>query len=140
MSKIINNPDYLWEDQINSIFQLKDKDEVDIFFNIINLVLNISIKNTDLIKLYKLVGLDDFCKIINTFNGKDIKLIKSEQLKDAILLALFYYKREIKNLSWDEIKKEVPFEFDDAIKFGIKIKNMNEIIKKEINKLFNGEI
>jgi hypothetical protein len=135
MSNILNEPDYLWQDQINSIFQLKSKDEADVFFNIINLILGVSLKNTDLVKLYKLLGLDNFSKVINAFNGKNLKLISSEELKDAIILALLFYYKEVKRLTWDEIKQEVPFEVN-AIKYGIRIKNLNSTIKQEIFKFF----
>ena len=133
--QIIENPDFLWQKQINELFKFREETDVDKFFYIVQLILSFSIKNKDLLEMYKLLGLDNFTKMINFFDGKEIKLLKSLEFKETMLLALFYYLRNIEKKSWDDIKKEVPFDVE-SIKYGIRMKKLNNFIKQEIEKLF----
>jgi len=135
---IIDNPDFLWQRQINELFQFREDGDVDKFFSIVQLILSFSIKNKDLLELYKLIGLDKFTKMINYFDGKEIKLLNSLEFKETMVLALFYYLRNIEKKSWDEIKKEIPFDVE-SIKYGIRMKKLNNYIKQEIDKLFKDE-
>ena len=133
---MIKDPDFVWQEQLNELFKNESPSYMELFFSILNLIIGVSSKNKDIYYLYKLLDIDTFSKVINTFNGRNIKLMSSKELKDAILFTVLYYYKEIKGMDWDEIRELVPFDVK-SIKYGIKIKNLNDIIKKELYNLFN---
>ena len=135
---IIKNPELVWQKKINDLFKNKSKGEVDIFFEAINLILSISIKNRDMLEIYKILGLENFIKLVNFFDGKTIKVFEQKEFQESFMLALYYYMREIEKKSWAEIKEECNFEVQ-TIKYGIRLKKLNEYIKNQLNDLFKGQ-
>lgn len=140
MSKkeILKDPELVWQKKINDLFKSKSKGEIDIFFKAINLILSISVKNKDMLEIYKILGLDNFIKLINFFDGKTLKIFSQKEFKESFMLSLYYYMREIEKKSWAEIKEECSFEVQ-TIKYGIRLKKLNEYIKEQLDELFNFE-
>jgi len=123
---MITKPQDIFEHKLNKIFQTKNKGELDLVFDIISLILYSNERSTCLSRLYNLISL---------FDGETIKFPNKLQLKNSVILALLYYYREIKNKSWEEIKKEFPFEIN-SISYGIQIKNLNNYIKQRIQSIY----
>lgn len=136
--EILKDPELVWQKKINDLFKSKSKGEIDIFFKAINLILSISVKNKDMLEIYKILGLDNFIKLINFFDGKTLKIFSQKEFKESFMLSLYYYMREIEKKSWAEIKEECSFEVQ-TIKYGIRLKKLNEYIKEQLDELFNFE-
>ena len=134
-NKIFSNPSDVFESQLNDIFSRNKKDEIDILFRVLSLILHNNSHNKDIIDLYKVLDLNSFSKVINVMDNKLVKFPSKEEFKDSLLFALCYYYREIENLSWDEIKKILPFDFS-SFSYGIRIRNLNHYIVDQMTDLF----
>lgn len=139
MGKIIDNDDFFWEKQINEIFKNKKESEIDVFLQAVNLVIFSSIKNNEILELYKLVGLETFTKIINFFNGRNIKTIKVEEFREALMFAIYFYMINVEGKDWKEIKEDMPFEVE-SIKYGIRITKLNKVIQEQLAEIFGIEV
>ncbi len=125
----------IFENQIGNLFEKKKDTEMDLILKIVSLIVYSESVNTDLVELYRLLKLEDFVKVITLFDGRNIKLPTSGELKEFLVLSLVYYYRTVKNLSWEKIKEKFPFEIS-GISFGIKVKNLDNFIRQKINEYF----
>lgn len=134
----------LWEEKVNRIFKTKPKNEEALFLDIVAMF--IYSKNNDSISsLYNEIGLEKFTRLLGIIGGKSIDLPSQEELKDSFLSALCFYYKELKQKSWPEVHKLLPFNDVNSIKYGKAISKLEkEIIEKiknnfeEIEKL-NGD-
>lgn len=136
--KLFKNPTEVFEDQLNDIFIRSSDKTSNIVLRAVNLLLNMSESNRDLTDLYDLVGIETFVAILTLFENKTIHFPPKEEIKELILTALLYYYREVENLSWEEIKAKVPFEFS-SISYSIKIKKFNNYIIEKLYDILKGE-
>ncbi len=129
----------IWEQQLNDVFEIKDHSEMDLFLSIISIIM-FDRFDESVGKLYATVNDPAlFSKIINTFSGMTLKIPERQDFKDAITLGLSYYYKEFKNMKWDEIKKELPYDSSIPIKTGKKLVRLNENIKKKLEELLSEE-
>jgi len=135
MSKLVNNPNDIFEQTLNDLFIRRGEEDVSLLFRIISLVLFQDQNHMEILSLYKATDLDTFLKIITLFDNKTIKFPKKKELKDSLTLALCYYYREVEHMSWEEIKALLPFEIS-SISYGIRIRNMNKALRAQIEDLF----
>lgn len=136
---MFKNPTEVFEAQFNKLFEKHKDTGADLLLKVVNMVLYQNNNNIDMQELYHEVGLDTFNKIISLFDGRDIKFYRKEEIKDTLILALCFYYKEILNMEWDAVKKEVPFEIN-TISMGLRLKMLNYKIKQEITRLFVEEI
>jgi len=137
--RVFKNPTEVFEEQLNDIFVKSKNENNNTVLQILSLLTYENTKNRDLTDLYNLVGVDEFVSIISLFEGRTITFPTKEEVKENLLLALVYYYREIENMSWPEIKEKIPFEFS-TISYSMKIKSLNEKLKKRMNEMLQGEI
>jgi hypothetical protein len=123
----------VWEQQLDDLFEKKSKEDIDFIWNIINL--RLIDYNKDMLELIRLVGLETFSKIINLFDGKRVQFLRVSEMKEELMLALFYFYKEKQSLSWDQIREKVPFDVN-SIKYGIKITKTSKLIKEKIKDIF----
>ena len=91
--------------------------------------------NKDILNLYKILpDLDTFVKVLKLFSGRRVKFPTEEEISESMKLALIYYFRYEKGLSWEEVKTLVPGEFN-PVAYAAKISGFNVQLKKKINKL-----
>jgi DNA-directed RNA polymerase specialized sigma24 family protein len=128
--------DSIWDERLNKIFVREDKDELDKIFKIIDIYFY-GKYNDDLSRLYSIVGLENFLKIINLFSCRQISFPDRADLRDVILTALSYYYRNHKDMSWDEIKDLLNFPDFSTIKYGKSLKKIEEILNKELEDVFS---
>ena len=97
--------------------------------------------NKDILNLYKIIpDLETFVKVIKLFSGRKVKFPTEDEINECMTLALIYYYRYEKKLSWEEVRELVPQEFS-PMGYSAKIAGFNVQLKKKINKLmesYNG--
>jgi len=125
----------IWNKQIENIFKTETPEDYQIYLNIINIVLY-NKECTDLSNLYKAVGLEKFGEIINRFSGKTVTFPNKDEFKELLILSTCYYLKEIKKLSWDEIKQEIPYQDISSIKYGKQISKLNTKVQEELKNIF----
>ncbi len=126
----------VWEKQIADIFSTRSKKEEEQFFKIISLFLY-NRENDQLTTLYRELGQDMFSRVIDVLGGENIILPNREEYRDMNLVALCYYLKEMKGMSWTEIHEALPFDNLNSIKYGKWIGKLSKDIRKEINVIFN---
>lgn len=131
-----NKPAEVWEEQMNELFLTREKASTNKVIEALSIILNKEYgnKNHDLIDLYNYMGFDDFISVITLFERKTITFPSKEEIKEAVILALVFYYREIKGLEWVEIKKIVPFEFS-SISYSFKLKSLNQFMIENLTKI-----
>lgn len=123
------------EYQLQEIFGKKAQSEKDKIWNIFSLIIYSDENDTDLLDLHRLVGNENFVKIIKLFDGRTVEFPKKEKVESAVILSLLYYYKEIKLMSWEDIKKVVPFDFS-TISYGLQIRKLNLWIRQRMHELF----
>lgn len=126
----------IWEKRVKDKFEVTQKtDKEHILWEIVSLLIYQNSKDTTLVEVFKLFDdKNDFVKLISLLNGKKFNAPTKKQLEENLLLAIFYYEKEIEGKSWEQIKEEINFDFS-AVKYGIRIKNLNNWIKQKINEI-----
>ncbi len=133
---ILSEPNNVFQEKINNLFKKKSSSEVDILFNIIDLLFYNSVRSTDLCHLYKSLDLENFIKVCSIVDGREIKIPTKEEIEDLLITSLIYYDKEINGYDWQEIKEKYS-EFNiSSIKFSFKIKKLNEFIKSHLKNLY----
>ncbi len=131
--KLFSETKSAWESQLDDLFSKKSDTEIELIFEIVSLIMNNG--NSDNVQnLYSLLDLENFIRVITLFDGKTVKFPSKQSLKETFIWALCYYYKEIKNLSWKEIEKLIPYEIS-TISYGIRIKQLNKYIEKEIHSI-----
>ena len=135
---MIKKPNNELEYRIKQLFEKKEDKEIDIILDCVYLILFQTTHGNEIKQLYNLLDLETFVKILTFFDGKTVSFPKKSEIKEAIILSLCYYYKEIKNMNWNEIKKQFPFEIS-SIKFGLRIKSFNNFLQRKLNTLLKGE-
>jgi hypothetical protein len=116
---------------------LKPIDEQNSLFSAIALVFYHNAKTSEIYDVYKLLGIENFVKLIHLLDGRTIHLPTSSELQELILLATCFYYREVEGLEWDEIHDKVPFQFS-SISMAYKLKSLNSAIRTELKEILRG--
>jgi len=126
----------LWEKRVKDKFESTRKnDKEHILWEIVSLLIYQNSKDTTLVEVFKIFDdKNDFVKLISLLNGRKFNSPTKKQLEENLLLAIFYYEKEIEGKTWEEIKENMNFDFS-AVKYGIRIKNLNNWMKQKINEI-----
>jgi hypothetical protein len=116
----------------------KPVDEQNSLFSAIALVFYHNVKISEIYDVYKLLGIENFIKLIHLLDGRTVHLPTSAELQESILLALCFYYREVEGLEWDEIHDKIPFQFS-SISMSYKLKSLNAALVVELKKIFRGD-
>ena len=138
MSRVFYSPKEILEQKIESLFSSKDDNEIDVIFRILSIFLFQNENNEDILNLYNVLDLESFVKVVSLYEGRSVKFPEKRELRSMLLFSFCYYYKEIKGMSWEEIKDKIPFEIS-SISYGIKIKNFNKYLLDRINELFAEE-
>lgn len=131
----LGSPQDVWEKQLATLFQKEEPTQIEQIINIVSMILYANEANKDMGALYSKVGLESFTKTIELFSGRTVKFMEISKLRDNLIMALCYYYREVKKMSWDEVKEIVPYELN-TVSIGIKIKHLNKNIRKKLDEYF----
>ena len=124
----------IWSQQVNDIFKKETPDDYEIFLDIISIALDTT---KDMSKLYHVIGLELLADIVTNFSGRTIVVPDKLEFRNMIITATCYYLKEIKGMTWDEIKNELPLQEISSIKYGKQIIKLNDKIKAEIASIFS---
>jgi len=130
----------VWQYRIKQTFkdiQKKEDKSANILWNLISMYLYANAKDTTLMDIYNFFeDKNDFVKFISLLDGRVFKSPTKSDMEDALLTAIFYYEKEINKKSWKEIQKGLDFKVS-SIKYGIKIKNLNNWITQKFNEIIH---
>jgi hypothetical protein len=136
MGNMFKGESSVFERQMREAF--KPVDEQNSLFSAVALVFYHNAKVSDIYDVYKLLGIENFIKLIHLLDGRTVHLPTSEELQGLILLALCFYYREVEGLTWDEVHDKIPFQFS-SISMSYKLKSLNAALKTELQEIFRGD-
>ena len=108
-----------------------------IFDQLSLLIFSSEAKGTDLNILAQILPTEYLMKMINYYNGDLLRLPTKEQFQDCLLLSICFYLKQIKGMSWPEIKEfmDLPDNEKDmisSISLGCQINKIQENLNKEM--------
>jgi hypothetical protein len=136
MDDMFKNESSVFERQMREAF--KPVDEQNSLFSAVALVFYHNVKISEIYDVYKLLGIENFVKLIHLLDGRTVHLPTSTELQESILLALCFYYKEVEGLDWDEIHDKIPFQFS-SISMSYKLKSLNAALKTELKSIFKGK-
>jgi hypothetical protein len=136
MSGMFKSESSVFEKQMREAF--KPVDEQNSLFSAVALVFYHNVKISEIYDVYKLLGVENFVKLIHLLDGRTVRLPTSEELQESILQSLCFYYREVEGLDWDEIHDKLPFQFS-SISMSYKLKSLNAALKAELKNIFRGD-
>jgi hypothetical protein len=137
LSRIFEKPDSAWESQLRDIFRAAPEVTDEPLFQLLSLVFHYDKNTQDIQDVYRLLGMEDFCRIIHLLDGRVIKFPTSTELKDAVLTALCYYYHEVQKLDWQAIHDKIPFAFN-SISISRRVRSLDNQFKKQIIEILGG--
>jgi hypothetical protein len=135
MANLFKEEGNVFEKQLRDAFKPVFANKQSDLFKAIALVFYHNEKLSDIYDVYKLLGVENFVRIIHLFDGRTVRFPTSTELKDAIILSLCFYYKEIEGLTWEEIHDRIPFKFS-SLTVSYKIKSLNAAIRAELIELF----
>lgn len=126
----------LWEESLLKAFEETPKSDTEILLGILTIVVFNRFGN-DLGMLYKIVGMEKFSKITEYFSNKTLRFPEAGELRQALVLALTYYYKNVKGMDWTEVQKQLPYERDLPLHMGKRIASLNRTIKKQLEGLLS---
>jgi hypothetical protein len=138
MENMFKEEGSVFEKQLREAFKpVVDNQQSDLF-RAIALVFYHNEKLSDIYDAYKLFGVENFVRLIHLFDGRTVRFPTSTELKDAIILSLCFYYREVEGLTWEEVHDRIPFNFS-SLTISHKIKSLNAALRSEIVEIFKGQ-
>lgn len=91
-------------------------------------------KEVDLYILAKLLPHEYLVKLISFFNGDIIKVPTKEQFKNCYLIAICFYLKETKQLTWLQIRNKLNLSEEEFNTYGIgrRIENIKKDLSKDL--------
>lgn len=124
----------LWEEHLFNAFEETTKTDAEILLSILTIVVFNRFGN-DLGHLYKIVGMENFSKITEIFSNKTLRFPDSEELRQALVLALSYYYKNIKGMTWEEVQRQLPYEPDLPLHMGKRLVSLDKTIRSQLDSL-----
>jgi len=138
MAEMFKEADSVFEKQLRDAFKPAVDNQQSDLFRAIALVFYHNEKLSDIYDVYKLLGVEDFVRLIHLLDGRTVRFPTSTELKKAIILALCFYYREIEGLSWEEVHDRIPFKFS-SLTVSYRIKSLNSAMRSELKEIFTGK-
>lgn len=126
----------VWNYRIQKLFkntEMKTSPR-DTLWQIVNLILYESSKDTTLIEIFNILDRENFIKLIQLLDGRTFKAPSKKSLEEALLTAVFYYEKEINKKDWKTIQDDLDFEISPR-KYGIRVRNLSNFIIQKIQEL-----
>lgn len=135
---MIQNPTEVWEKRLQETFKKKNKDQTQLFLDIVSIVLFQNEKAREVGDLYSILSLDDFIKVINLFENRTIEFPSKREVKEAIETSLFYYYKYVRGVdSYKELKEMNIIDEKEfsSRSIGRKLTKLNSKLQEELLKI-----
>jgi hypothetical protein len=137
------SPRNIFQSKVNAILNRESKNS-ELFEDIFKLQQVISFEKLPsndmkdqwsiLLELFTLLGSVQFAKVISIIKGRSLSFPSEEEYQDSITTTLCYYYKEVQNLSWDDIKEKLNDPKLNAIKYGIRVRQLKGFIDEQLFK------
>lgn len=137
---MIQNPTEVWEKRLQEAFKKKNKDQTQLFLDIVSIVLFQNEKAREIGDLYSILSLEDFVRVINLFENRTIEFPSKREVKEAIETSLFYYYKYVRGIdSYQELKEMniVDEKEFSSRSIGRKLTKLNSKMQEEILKILS---
>ena len=117
---------------------MKENPSADLLKELIEIILfkdeKKNYKTQFLFKLYTIIGLDNFVKVIEELGGTEIALPSAKEFREAVQTAMAYYYKHFSDYQWSNENRE-KFEQTGNAKYKVKsrVDKLDKIIKDYIN-------
>jgi hypothetical protein len=138
MADMFKEESNVFEKQLREAFKPAVDNQQSDLFRAIALVFYHDEKLSDIYDAYKLLGVENFVRLIHLFDGRTVRFPTSTELKKAITLSLCFYYKEVDGLTWEEIHEKIPFKFS-SLTVSYKLKSLNAAIRAELAEIFKGQ-
>jgi hypothetical protein len=138
MADMFKEEGSVFEKQLREAFKPAVDNQQSDLFRAIALVFYHNEKLSDIYDVYKLLGVENFVRLIHLFDGRTVRFPTSTELKEAITLSLCFYYKEVERLTWEEIHEKIPFKFS-SLTISYKLKSLNAAIRAELVEIFKGQ-
>jgi hypothetical protein len=136
MADLFKGETSVFEKRLREAFKPAGDDPQSDLFRAIALVFYHNEKLSDIYDACKLLGTDDFIRLVHLFDGRTVRFPTAAELKDAIILSLCFYYREVEGLAWEEVHDKIPFSFS-SLQMSYKIKGLNASMRAELKNIFS---
>jgi hypothetical protein len=136
--ELFEEPSNLFEKRISELFAAKSSNEFDAILRLVTIIIDESAPSDDMIALYHLLPMEQFVKVINLFDGRQVKFFGRKDIQEALILAMCFYHKEVEGLDWKDISQKVPFAIS-SISYGSKIKKLSKTIRSNLEVVLRGQ-
>ena len=138
MPDLLKEEGSVFDKQLRDAFKPVIENQQNDLFRAIALVFYHNEKLSDIYDAYKLLGVENFVRLVHLFDGRTVHFPTSSELKDAIILSLCFYYHEIEGLEWSEIHDKINFKFS-SLQMSYKIKSLSSTLRAELINIFKGQ-
>jgi len=137
------NPRTLFQKKLQGLLKTEKEEISEVFQTIFTLqqCLNMEkepvLDNTNsliLLELYNALDMKTFAKVVTVLSGKSVIFPTEDTLKESIVTVLCFFYKEVEKKNWKEIQGILNIPQLNTIKYGIKIKQLNQFILRQANK------
>jgi hypothetical protein len=132
--ELFDEPTNLFEKRISELFAAKPSTEFDSIMRLVTMIIADTAPSDDMVALYHLLPMEQFVKVVNLFDGRQVRFFARKDIQDALILALCFYHKEVEGLDWKDISQKVPFAIS-PISYGSKIKKLGKIIRMNMEEI-----
>jgi len=138
---MIKTPVNILEEDISNLFRDNDKNDYDIIFSTLSLLMYKNEHNSDLAELFKILDydLDKFTKIVHIFENRTIEFPDSKKLSEQIIISICYYYYKVEGKSWDEIKNLFSAHDLSFLSISLRIHHLEDFMKQRIQEIIKRE-
>lgn len=122
----------LFQKSVNEIFSTDTETELveDVLRLQLHKMYGESKKDSTLIEIYKLLGMEKFCQLIDIINGKTVKFPSKDSLKETIQVAICFFEKNFKNKDIKNVSEKIIDNNCSSTKIGRKVKSLEDYIEK----------
>jgi hypothetical protein len=95
-------------------------------------VYDLESRNSDLYELAQILPEEHLAKVIDYYDGAELKIPTKEEFKDCLLITIIFYLSEVKDFHWNDIKKFINLPEEEGSY--VRLKKRMEVIKSKINR------
>lgn len=86
-------------------------------------------------KVFETLGAEQFAKLISIIRGRSLTFPTEEEFQEAVTTTLCYYYKEVEGKSWDDIKSILAIPDLNTIKYGIRVRQLEQFIQSQTLKI-----